>query len=91
MSRSETHSNSGAFTRLLDALVPWYDCRSANVFRLDAHDPEFADESEADVARIELQWLGLHFAFEIGRTPPKPSAQQVAATRQYLRILREEA
>ena len=91
MSRTEACHNFGALKRLFDALVPWYDWRTANVFRLDAHDPEFADESEGNVGRIELQWLGLHFAFEIGRTPPKPSAQQVAATRQYLRILRGEA
>ncbi|MYL97227.1 hypothetical protein GR702_05505 [Novosphingobium sp. FGD1] len=91
MSRTEACHNFGALKRLFDALVPSCDWRTANVFRLDAHDPEFADESEGNVGRIELQWLGLHLAFEIGHTPPKRLPEQIAATRRYLRILRGEA
>lgn len=91
MSRTEACHSSSALERIFHAVVPYYDWRPANVFRLDACAPDFADESEGNVGRFELQWLGLHLAFEIGRTPPKPSALQIAATRRYLRILRQEA
>ena len=57
--------------RLLAALEPWYDWGTINTFRLDAR--TYAECTEGDVYRFELQWFGLHLGFQIGRTPKRGS------------------
>jgi hypothetical protein len=59
------------FRRFIQAIEPWYDWGRTNTFRLDAKCPKFSDEAEGEVCFFEVQWLGLHFAVQIGRTPPK--------------------
>ena len=67
--------------RLLKAIEPWYDWGARSVFRLDHHERDFSDESEGNAFRFEIQWLGAHLAFEIGRTPRKLTAIEVAANK----------
>ncbi|MEE4452884.1 hypothetical protein [Novosphingobium resinovorum] len=73
-----------AFKRTLKKIEPWYDWYQANVFRIDAQCRDFTDESTGDVFRFQLQWLGLHVGFEIGRTPRKLTEAEVADNRQRL-------
>ena len=55
--------------RLLAALEPWYDWGAINTFRMDGRTE--AECTEGEVYRFELQWLGLHVGFQIGRTPKR--------------------
>jgi hypothetical protein len=55
--------------RILSALEPWYDWGTINTFRMDARTD--AECVEGEVYRFELQWLGLHLGFQIGRTPKR--------------------
>lgn len=63
---------------MLATFQPWYDFGQREVFRLDMHCEDFADESLGKVWFAEIQWLGLHLAFEIGRTPWKISDAEIA-------------
>lgn len=76
--------------RGLAKATPWYEWSRANVFRLDAQCRDFADESSGDVWRLQIQWLGLHFGAEIGRTPRKPTDGEVSIQRARL-AAKEEA
>ncbi|WP_159981890.1 MULTISPECIES: hypothetical protein [unclassified Novosphingobium] len=67
--------------RLIAAIEPWYDWRQRDIFRLDTEERDFSDESEGTAFRFDLQWLGVHLAFEIGRTPRKIPAAEVAANK----------
>lgn len=59
---------------------PWYDWGSdAAIWRMDAVERDFSDESEGTAWYFELQWLGVHFEVRIGRTPAKVPAEEVAA------------
>lgn len=68
----------GRIRRHAPWLEPWYDWGTTNAFRLDAQESDFSDESEAEVRHFEVQWLGLHFAIQIGRTPPRVPETEVA-------------
>lgn len=45
------------------------------------HCRDFADESLGNVWFFEIQWMGLHLAFEIGRTPRKITDAEIAEYR----------
>ncbi|MFV1919168.1 hypothetical protein VPH46_07020 [Sphingomonas sp. MJ1 (PH-R8)] len=62
-------------------LEPWYDWGTSNVFRLDTREMDFSDESEGPAKFFELQWLGISLALQVGRTPRKISAGEVAANK----------
>jgi hypothetical protein len=59
------------FRRLLAGLEPWYDWGLTSVFRLDSLTSNLADEVSGEVHRFEIQWLGIHLGFQIGRTPKR--------------------
>lgn len=65
-------------------LEPWYNCGSINILRLDARETDFSDESEAGAWTFELQWFGVHFAVQLGRTPPRVPAAEVAEIKERL-------
>lgn len=67
--------------RALMAIEPWYDLRDCDVSRLDAQCRHFTDEAVGYVRRLEVQWLGIHFAIELGRTPSKVSPEESAERR----------
>lgn len=69
----------GLLRRVIAAIEPWYDWGIYEVSRLDAHEPDFSDESYGQVRFCQLQWLGVHFLIQVGRTPPKIAPDQVAA------------
>jgi len=60
---------AAAARRFFAPVEPWYDWGRINVFRLDSRTEEECTEPE--VRYVELQWLGLHVGFQIGRTPAK--------------------
>lgn len=62
-------------------LEPWYDWGTSNVFRLDTQEVDFSDESEGPAKFFELQWLGISLALQVGRTPRKIPAEEVAANK----------
>jgi hypothetical protein len=62
-------------------LEPWYDWGISNVFRLDTQEEDFSDESEGPARFFELQWLGISLAVQVGRTPRKITAEEVAANK----------
>jgi hypothetical protein len=55
--------------KILRRLEPWYDWGTINTVNMDARTG--AEQVEGDVYRFELQWLGLHLGFQIGRTPKR--------------------
>lgn len=59
-------------------LEPWYDWGKTDAFRIDSVERDFSDESSAEVRYFELQWFGLHFAVQFGRTPPRIAREEVA-------------
>ena len=63
-------SPRAAASRLLRAIEPWYDWGTTTIFRLDAHCPNFSDESAGDRWLFEIQWFGAHLGITIGRAPP---------------------
>lgn len=65
--------------RGLAKIEPWYGWGQRDIFRIDFHELDFSDESEGKAFKFEIQWLGVHFAFELGRTPPKVTMAEVAA------------
>lgn len=65
--------------RRLPWIEPWYDWHRTTAFRIDTVERDFSDESEGEVWRFELQWLGVHIAIETGRTPPRIPAAVVAS------------
>lgn len=67
--------------RIMSAVEPWYDWRWRNIFRLSAQEMDFSDESEGKAFRFDLQWLGVHLAFEIGRTPRKLTGAEIVANK----------
>lgn len=68
-------------TKFIKRIEPWYAWGQHEILRIDQHEPDFADESAGNVFRFEIQWFGIHFAFEVGRTPPKVPVEEVAARR----------
>ncbi|WP_260928192.1 hypothetical protein [Novosphingobium sp. 9] len=70
-------------------LIPHWAILRTEVPRIDSQCHHFTDESWGEVSRIEIQWLGLHVAFEIARTPPKLTEAETAANRARLRSFTE--
>lgn len=71
--------------RFIAKVEPWYDWGSdAAIWRMDAVERDFSDESEGAARYFELQWFGIHFEIRVGRTPPKVSAAEVAARKQII-------
>lgn len=67
--------------QFLKRAEPWYDWGRRDVFRIDMHCRDFADESQSEVWFFEIQWFGLHFGVCLGRTPPKVSDAEISARR----------
>lgn len=66
-----TRGRIGTITRrVTDAAEPWYDWGKIGVERLESlrHGEK---PSDGEVRFIELQWLGIHIGFQIGRTPKR--------------------
>lgn len=56
--------------RLIAAIEPWYDWGKVGVERTESLRPgQIAADGE--VRFVELQWLGIHIGFQIGRTPKR--------------------
>jgi hypothetical protein len=55
---------------LIDAIEPWYDWGRIGVERMESLRPG-QTPTDGEVRYVELQWLGLHVAFQIGRTPKR--------------------
>jgi hypothetical protein len=53
---------------VIDAIEPWYDWGKIGVERMESLRPG-KTATDGEVRFIELQWLGIHIAFQIGRTP----------------------
>lgn len=53
---------------VIDALEPWYDWGKIGVERMESLRPG-KTATDGEVRFFELQWLGVHIAFQIGRTP----------------------
>lgn len=68
-------------TKFLKAIEPWYAWGQHEILRIDQHESDFADESTGNVFRFEIQWFGIHFAFELGRTPHKVAAEEIEVRR----------
>lgn len=62
--------------RAMAAIEPWYNWGSVTVERLDAVSEDHGNEG--DVSFFDLQWFGLHLSFQIGRTPAKATAGEIA-------------
>lgn len=59
-----------AVRHLLAAAEPWYDWGKIGVERMESLRPgQIATDGE--VRFFELQWLGMHIAFQVGRTPKR--------------------
>lgn len=67
-----------AIKRGLAKIEPWYDWRRSDIYRIDARERDFSDESEGKAFQFELQWFGLHFAIELGLTPRKRTDAEIA-------------
>jgi hypothetical protein len=69
--------------RFFAPIEPWYDWSSdATIIRINTVERDFLDESiREDGFRFEIQWLGLHFGFVVGRTPPQISTDEVEGNR----------
>jgi hypothetical protein len=67
--------------RLQAVLTPWWNWGPQGVNRLSSLSADFFGESIADVHRFEIQWLGIHFAIELGRTPRRMTDAEEAELR----------
>jgi hypothetical protein len=76
--------------RGLTAITPWWNIASTDVLRLESWGGHYTADSYGSVPRVDVQWLGLHVAFEIGRTPPKLTDAEKMARRAYLDHLTQE-
>lgn len=54
--------------RVFAAIEPWYDWGKIGVERMESLRPG-QTPTDGEVRYLELQWLGIHLAFQIGRTP----------------------
>ena len=53
---------------VIDTLERWYDWGKIGVERMESLRPG-KTATDGEVRFFELQWLGVHIAFQIGRTP----------------------
>ena len=71
--------------RIFAAFEPWYDWgKKATIWRLDAVERDFSDESTGEAYLFEIQWFGLHLAVVAGRTPRKLDAEEAAANKAFM-------
>ena len=63
-------SPANPLCRLLAALEPWYDWGTVHVERMQGMTLE-RSSGEGPVRYFDLQWLGIHIGFQIGRTPKR--------------------
>ncbi len=69
MARAITRASIGAAARgILAPIEPWYDWGKIGVERMESLRPG-QTPTDGEVRYLELQWLGIHLAFQIGRTP----------------------
>jgi len=69
MARAINRTAIGTLARtILAAVEPWYDWGKIGVERMESLRPGQAP-TDGEVRYVELQWLGIHIAFQIGRTP----------------------
>ncbi|SFO02041.1 hypothetical protein [Sphingomonas sp. OK281] len=69
MSRATTRDGIVTHARtVIDTLEPWYDWGKIGVERMESLRPG-KTATDGEVRFFELQWLGIHIAFQIGRTP----------------------
>jgi len=66
--------------RMLRAIEPWYDSGLLNTTNLDAKIE--TDVVDGYVWFFQIQWLGLHLGFEIGRTPRALKSPDTPSTSQ---------
>lgn len=58
--------------RIVAAAEPWYDWGEIHIDRMEGTNAETMNPGgEGPVRFVQLQWLGLHIGFQIGRTPKK--------------------
>ena len=55
---------------VITAIELWYDWGTIGVERMESLRPG-KTATDGEVRFFELQWLGIHLAFQIGRTPEK--------------------
>jgi hypothetical protein len=69
MARALNRTAIGKASRaVINSLEPWYDWGKIGVERMESLRPG-KTATDGEVRFIELQWLGIHIAFQIGRTP----------------------
>jgi hypothetical protein len=61
---------SNPIARIMRAIEPWYDWGIFNVERMEGSTSE-RDGGYGDVWYFQLQWFGIHFAVQFGRTPKR--------------------
>lgn len=71
MAQAITHCGIATTARaVINAIEPWYDWGRIGVERMESLRPG-KTATDGEVRFFELQWLGIHLAFQIGRTPKK--------------------
>lgn len=69
----ERTSIAAAWRRFITAVEPWYNWGETYVERMQelrvADGGRIETGGEGPVRYFEVQWLGVHFAIHIGRTP----------------------
>lgn len=69
MAMAITRGSVGTAARsFVAAAEPWYDWGKIGVERMESLRPGRI-ATDGEVRFVELQWLGIHIAFQIGRTP----------------------
>ena len=61
---------SNPLRRVLAAIEPWYDWGTIYIERMEGTTLERSG-GEGAVRYFQLQWFGLHFGLQIGRTPKR--------------------
>ncbi|MEG8040590.1 hypothetical protein QP166_15040 [Sphingomonas sp. LR60] len=69
---------SGGLRRFIAAVEPWYDSGEIHVERMQEirinDGGRLQTGGEGPVRYLQIQWLGIHLGFQIGRTP-KPEGR----------------
>jgi hypothetical protein len=71
MARAINRTAIGTVARaVIDAIEPWYDWGRISVERMESL-RRGQTPTDGEVRFFELQWLSIHIAFQIGRTPKR--------------------
>ncbi|MEH3122004.1 MAG: hypothetical protein PGN16_08500 [Sphingomonas phyllosphaerae] len=69
----ERTSFAAALRRFITAVEPWYNWGEISVERMQKlrldDGGRVCSGGEGEVRFFEIQWLGVHFAVQVGRTP----------------------